>query len=327
LAALSYPPFNPAHLLSTESTGSIVELTDHLTFSIITPSFNQGKFIKETIESVLNQEIEDLDYIICDGQSSDQTLDIISRYRGRLSWISEKDSGQAHAVNKGFSKTQGEIVGWLNSDDIYYPGTLRKVYDFFNTHPEVDFIYGKANYIDEQGVFLEHYPTEPWNYFSLIERCFICQPSVFFRRKLIKELGGLNEKLNYCLDYELWLRYCKASNVFYYEEFLSAFRLHKHTKTLSQRVHAHYELNDMIKGQIGHVPDIHIIRLALVKAEKQINCIPQDKIHQRNLPLKSQYFWVQLFKNTISEFFRCRKIPSIIVIVKIFISEIKKRVI
>ena len=214
--------------------------------SIITPSYNQGRFIADTIESVLSQEIPDLEYWVIDGGSTDETLQVLRRFEGRIQWVSEPDAGQTDAVNKGIRRSAGEIIGWLNSDDIYYPGALATVADFFLRHPEVEIIYGDADHIYEQGQVLSAYPTEDWNYERLLETCFICQPAVFFRRSLVEKLGPLNTSLNYCMDYEYWLRAGRIAPMVHVPVRLAGSRLYPDTKTLGSRRKVHQEILAMV---------------------------------------------------------------------------------
>lgn len=226
-----------------------------LTISVITPSYNQGRFIKETIESVLRQNVP-VEYVVMDGGSTDNTLDILQSYNGKIRWVSEKDRGQAHAVNKGIQITKGDIIGWLNSDDVYHDGALSKVLTFFRDHKDCDILYGKAWHIDEQGRFLEEYPTEPWDFEHLKEVCFISQPAVFFRRRVVQRWGYLNESLRYCMDYEYWLRLGLSGAKFcYFPEFLASTRLYSDTKTLGNRLAVHIEINDMLRNHFDRVPD------------------------------------------------------------------------
>lgn len=240
------------------------------TMSIVTPSFNQGRFIERTLQSVLDQEDVSFDYWVIDGGSSDETLAILEKYTRHLNWISESDRGQAHAVNKGIQRTQGEIIGWLNSDDIYYPGTLKVIAEVFTQHPEVDVVYGGAVHIDEGNKIIEPYYTEEWNFSRLKEVCFLCQPAVFFRRTVIKKFGGLNENLHYCMDYEYWLRLAQGgAHFFYCPIILAGSRLYQQNKTLGSRLAVHDEINRMLKKILDKVPHQWLSNYAHVFLEQK----------------------------------------------------------
>lgn len=225
-------------------------------FSIITPSFNQGRYIQRTIDSVLEQDAVDCEYVVVDGGSTDQTLEILGRYDGRVKWVSERDRGHADAVNKGIRQTSGEIIGWLNSDDLYYPGTLQAVSAFMDANPTVDVVYGDADHIDPDDAFIEHYPTQDWNYQRLQEICFISQPAAFFRRRTVETYGLLDASLAYCMDYDYWLRLAQQGATFaYLPRLLAATRLHAEAATLAHRVACHMAINDITRRRLGRTPD------------------------------------------------------------------------
>jgi glycosyltransferase involved in cell wall biosynthesis len=236
--------------------------------SILTPSLNQGEFIRKTIESVLTQKIPELDYWVIDGGSTDGTPDVLREFNTHIRWVSEPDRGTANALNKGFGRSRGEIIGWLSSDDIYYPGALHTVLEFFAAHSEIDILYGDANHIDEKDQVLERYPTEPFSFERLKEVCFISQPATFFRRRLIDEFGMLNESFSHCIDYELWVRFAKLGARFHYlPQTLAATRLHPSAKTVAFRVACHEDINNILKNHFGQVPTHCLLNYAYAVIE------------------------------------------------------------
>lgn len=242
--------------------------------TIITPSYQQGKFLERTLQSVLSQKIPDLEYLVMDGGSTDESVSILKRYETQLTWVSERDAGQAHAVNKGLRQAQGEIIGWLNSDDVYYPNAIQSVLQYFAAHPDVDVVYGCADHIDEQDAVIAPYPTEAWNIERLKNTCYLSQPAVFFRKRILAEKGMLNEKLNFCMDYEFWLRLGLSGVSFaYLPQVLAGSRLHDQTKTLSAPLKAHYEAMHMLREKIGYAPASWLMNYAvtLVKSKTQLH--------------------------------------------------------
>ncbi len=240
--------------------------------SIVTPSYNQGRFIERTLQSVSTQVGVEWDHYVVDGGSSDETLGLLEGRSGRLRWVSERDRGQAHAVNKGIAATTGEVVGWLNSDDVYYPGVLARVVRFFEENPWVDVVYGDADHIDVEDNAFESYPTEPWCLDRLKQKCFICQPAVFIRREVIQRYGLLDESLHYCMDYEWWLRLGMGGAVFaHIPEKLAGSRLYSETKTLGFPVAVHREINGMLRRTLGVVPDNWLISYAYMVTRSHLD--------------------------------------------------------
>jgi len=226
------------------------------TVSIITPSYNQGQFIEKTIQSVLSQDYTKIEYMVVDGGSNDNTIEILRHYGSQLKWISEKDRGQADAINKGINQTTGKILYWLNSDDLILPGAVSKAVTVFKSHSEIQLLYGKAHFTDPSGNIIGSYPTEPFNFQRLAMFNFISQPSVFFKRDAFDSVGGLNPRLNYALDYDLWIKIGKRFKTTYVPEYLSCYRLHESSKTVDpkQILKSLKENIDVVYGHYGWAP-------------------------------------------------------------------------
>lgn len=243
-----------------------------ISFSVVTPSYNQGQFIRATIESVLSQQIPGLQYLVIDGGSSDETVPILAEYSDCLSFVSERDEGTADAVNKGLALCQGEIVGWLNSDDIYYPQALRRVEELFAMHPGIDVIYGRAHHIDEHGNVIEEYPTAEWSFDALVNHCIISQPAAFFRKSAVEKYGSLDKAHRYCVDYEFWIRLArKGARFLFVPEYFAATRLHEGAKTVASRLQCHEDINNIMVEHLGYVPTRWIANYANVKTEKLVH--------------------------------------------------------
>lgn len=204
--------------------------------SIVTPSYNQGRFIEDTLLSVKNQDYPNIEHIIVDGGSTDNTLEILRKYEGtyNMRWISEPDEGQSDAVNKGFGMVKGEIIGWLNSDDLYFTrDVISYVAEELLKKIDVDVIYGDCVIIDENNFVNRVFKAPDWNYNRLLLGfSYIPQPATFFRRTVIAK-NKLDKNLHFSMDVEFWLRlgeYYKFSHI---NKILAADRLHKGAKRLS----------------------------------------------------------------------------------------------
>lgn len=220
--------------------------------TVITPSLNQGRFIEETIRSVLAQEYTPLEHRIYDGGSIDDTPTVLGRYRDRVHAVIAADGGQAEAVNRGLREARGEIVGWLNSDDVYLPGAVSAAVAYLIEHPACAMVYGNGYHIDAAGKRLDEYPTAAIS--TLRDRCGICQPTVFMRREAVAAVGYLDPDLHYCLDYDLWLRLAARYEIGRILNFLACARLHAGCKTVAHRLPAMRETVHMTRRRLGATP-------------------------------------------------------------------------
>jgi glycosyltransferase involved in cell wall biosynthesis len=200
--------------------------------SVITPSFNQGQYIEDTISSVLAQDYPNLEYIVIDGGSKDQSVEIIRKYESRLTyWISEKDTGQSEAINKGLVRATGEIVTWLNSDDVYLPGTLHKIAMHFTENPASGLLHGKTILFGEN--IKEEVKGAPEGELSSLYLAYIPfpQPSSFFRKHVLTEQGYLDESLHYGMDFDLLARIALNYRIDRSTEIFSRYRIHSVSKS------------------------------------------------------------------------------------------------
>lgn len=222
--------------------------------SIVTPCLNMGRFLEETILSVLNQDYPRLEYLVVDGGSSDDTLQILRRYEGRLRYTSEPDRGQADAVNRGFARTSGAIFAFLNADDTYLPGAVATAVEAFAAHPEAAVAYGDAWHVAEDGRRIVRYPVEPYQAANFSRRCFICQPAAFLRREAFSDSGMLNASLRFALDYDLWIRIASRYPMVKVDRDLATSRIHAAAKTMAETGLAMRETIEVLKRHYGYVP-------------------------------------------------------------------------
>lgn len=222
--------------------------------SIVTPSLNTGRFIEETIRSVLAQDYPSIEYIIMDGGSTDGTEEIVKRYAGRLRYVSGPDRGAADAVVRGFRLSRGSILAWINADDVYLPGAVRRAVDSLNGNPEAAAVYGDARWVDAAGNPIERYPTCDFDSELLAQECFICQPACFFRRSALETVGSLNTRLQFAFDYDLWIRMARQYRLIHLPEDLAESRMYPHNKTLGQRSRSLRESMAVLQQHYSFVP-------------------------------------------------------------------------
>lgn len=233
--------------------------------SIVTPSFNQQQYLEQTIQSVLDQAYPALEYFVVDGGSKDGSIEIIKKYQDRLSgWISEPDQGQTDAINKGFARSQGEIMAWLNSDDIYLPGAIRSAVAFLQDNPEVGMVYGDTNLIDGTGRKIGDFNARQTSYQRLMRGGVnIPQPAAFWRRELWNKSGPLDPAYYFAMDYDLWVRFAKIARIQYTPQLWASFRIHGEGKTTLSDKRCWPEMRKVYQREGGGVISLFVAKYIL----------------------------------------------------------------
>ncbi len=221
--------------------------------TVVTPSYNQGHFIRATIESVLSQDYPRIEYIVMDGGSTDETAKVVREYASRLKFISERDRGQSHAINKGFRMAKGEVVSYLNSDDTILPGAISHAVRAFEANPKAGAVYGEGYLLDYDGNVTGRFPiTEPFNLWKLVHLSdYILQQTAYFRRAVLEEIGWLDEKLHYVMDWDLLIRIGKRYPLVYIPEYMGCLREYGTAKTFTGGATRVAEIGDVLRRETG----------------------------------------------------------------------------
>jgi len=277
--------------------------------SIVTPSLNAGRYLQETIASVLAQDYPNVEYIVMDAGSTDDTLSILTRYEGMLQYISRPDRGTADAINKGFARCGGSILGFLNGDDTYLPGAISTAVSELSADPNVGMVYGEGDWVSERGEIIGRYPTAPFDRKQLERECFICQPASFFRREAFEAIGGMDPKLQYTFDYDLWVRMARRFELRKIDALLATSRFHRANKTLGHPQPTVEETIGLLRRHFGYVPLPWVCRYSgMLLREKDMRprqdvlpslasyclCLPVGILMNRRHPLRYMREWGHL---------------------------------
>ncbi len=210
-------------------------MTDFPLVSVVTPSYNQAAFIEQTLRSVLEQDYPAIEYLVADGGSTDGSVEIIRRYAKRLTWwVSEKDHGQAEAINKGFAHATGKYIAWVNSDDYYLPGAIQTAVNVLEANPDLGMVFGDVQVVDKDGRILNNLHYGNWGLNELMTFHIIGQPSVFIRREVLEKAGYLDLTYHFMLDHQLWLRIGLLAGMKYIPHMMAGAHYHEGCKNLQQ---------------------------------------------------------------------------------------------
>lgn len=243
--------------------------------SIITPSYNQAAFLEQTIQSVLSQDYPSIEYILVDGGSTDGSLEIIEKYRHKFAWwVSEPDSGQAEAINKGLSRATGEIVAWLNSDDLYMDGAVSQAVAALRNNPQAGFVYGDAITIDAAGNPLSRLKFKEYQLLDLVGFRIICQPAVFMRRSVLEQADPLDDTYHFLLDHQLWIRLASLAPFQHSANTWAAARHHPGAKNVAQAAgfgQEAFRILDWMQADSRLAPLVHTHRRRILAGAYRLN--------------------------------------------------------
>jgi glycosyltransferase involved in cell wall biosynthesis len=247
-------------------------MSDTPNVTIVVPSFNQARYLDAALDSIFEQEMA-IEVFVMDGSSTDGSVEIIKKWEHKLAgWVSEPDTGQSAAINRGMKLGTAPYVSWLNSDDVLLPGALTKMIAAIDSNTDAPAVYGKCLHIDKHGNRKSSYLTMPFNRFILANYCFIAQPATLIRRVCWEGAGGLNEKLHFAMDYELWWKLSeKYDDLFYLNDYCAANRVHSKTKT-HNNTDMHYEESMKVVAQYyGSIPIKWYILKPFVKMYRRLS--------------------------------------------------------
>ncbi|MEM7583936.1 MAG: glycosyltransferase family 2 protein [Acidobacteriota bacterium] len=250
----------------------MTRLSDAPKVSVVTPSFNQGRFIRQAIDSVQAQTYPHIEHVVVDGGSTDETLEILRSYGDRINWSSRPDAGQSDAINRGFAATRGEILAWLNTDDVYpRPDAVERAVDELVRHPQTGLVFGRGVILDESGAetgpFVELEPFNLWRLLYMLDT--ILQPATFFRRSAFEAVGGLDLELHYAMDWDLWLRLVAHAEVRFIDHVLGGSREYGDTKTATGGWRRIRELGRLMRHHTGRrwTPGVRLYALDTLRLQ------------------------------------------------------------
>ena len=251
-------------------------------FSIITPSFNVRSLLLHCLASVAAQECREFEHIVVDGASTDGTVEVLSSWAGHpVRWVSEPDSGQSQALNKGFALARGDVIGWLNADDLYEPWTVQRVLHHFDACEGLEVLYGLAIVIDAEGNFVRLAPQPRPNITDLYQYTnFLHQPAVFFRRSVVERFGGIDETLEYAMDYDFWLRIGRHVRAKFVPEVLARIRFRPGAKMDDPGWRTHYRASRRLYLKHGGR------RFSPMLVERALNRCVEHPIFTMSWPLR-----------------------------------------